>query len=100
MTDHLAEHADEIKKDEARGMQGAQARVVNASQSGPRVLDSEIFEESTAVLRRVMGPKALTVAKSCFRALLCRVMVTIGRADIVNLNPFNEFSSAVQAATL
>lgn len=100
MSDHLGQHEKLIANKEPRAMRGAQARVVNSSCSGPRVLDADVFQAEMERLRPSMSAKAFSETRATFQKLMVRVMVTTGRGDIVNLNPFHEFEAAVQASSV
>lgn len=97
MTDHLATHEAEVKE-EPRRMKGAQARVVNSSSSGPRVLDEETFNAVLGRLRPLMGKRAFAKTTTAMKQLLTHVTASVGRSDIVNLSPHAEFVAFLDSA--
>ncbi|XP_034245510.1 uncharacterized protein LOC117647721 [Thrips palmi] len=98
MTTHLAaSHQDRVVQ-QPRGMKGAQARVVNASTSGPRVLDEGIYSSVMGGLRGIMSAGAFAKTGTAFKQLLTHVTSSVGRADVVNLAPHAEIVAALNSA--
>jgi len=78
-------------------MKGAQSKVVNASCSGPRVCDEALFNAHLEPLRNELSKKHFHLTSLVMRRVLSEMMVSIGRADVVNLNPIHDFASQLDA---